>query len=208
MDSLPAKPPTSRGGRDHDKDRTKNRDKNRDRNHRRSRHSDRDGDRVKDRDRDRDRDRDYNRRRHRRRSTSPAQPSSKRPRTSDASHKGKEPVRNGYHEPGEIKVKAPEIGDDFIPLAASDTEGSPQGKPRSERARQKEKATEREWDIGKLPRAGDGEGRGVKRKYDLVLDEEDDRAYGRRQRFEPNDARKTPWVSQVDWDSCQNVAEM
>ena len=48
----------------------------------------------------------------------------------------------------------------------------------------------------------------MKRKYDFASDEEDDRADRRRQRFEPYDARKTPWVSQVDWDSCHNVAEM
>lgn len=200
MDSLPAKPSSSRG--DRDKDRTQNRD----RSHRRSRHSDRDGDRV--RDRDRDRGRNNNRRRHRRRSTSPAQPSSKRPRTSGASHKGKEPMRNGNPEPGEIKVKTPEIGDDFVPFAVSDAEDSPQGEPRSERVRQreKEKVGEREWDVGKPPRTGDEERRSTKRKY--ASDEEDDRAYRRRQRFEPYDARKTPWVSQVDWDSCRNVAEM
>lgn len=202
MDSLPAKPSSSRGERNRDKDRAKNRDRNR----RRSRHSDRDAD--KDRDRDRDRDRNHNRRHHRRRSVSPTQPSSKRPRTSGASRKGKEPIRNGDPEPGEIKVKAPEIGDDFIPLGASDTEDSPQAKPRSERARQKEKATGREWDKGKPRRTGDEDGRGVKRKYDFASDEEDDRADRRRQRFEPYDARKTPWVSQVDWDSCHNVAEM
>jgi non-canonical poly(A) RNA polymerase PAPD5/7 len=204
MDSLPAKPPSSRGGRDRDKDRPKNRD----RNHRRSRRSDRDEDRDKDKDRDRDRDRNHNRHRHRRRSISPAQPSSKRPRTSGASRKSKEPIRNADPTQGEINVKAPEIGDDFIPLAVSDTEDSPQAKPRSERARQKERATGREWDIGKPPRTGDEEGRGLKRKYDFASDEEDDRADRRRKRFEPYDTRKTPWVSQVDWDSCHNVAEM
>ncbi|KAH0826966.1 hypothetical protein J3R83DRAFT_4625 [Lanmaoa asiatica] len=72
--------------------------------------------------------------------------------------------------------------------------------------RQKEKATEREWDKGKPPRMGDEEGRGMKRKYGS--DEEDDRAHRRRQSFKPYDARKAPWVPQVDWDSCHNVAEM
>ena len=90
----------------------------------------------------------------------------------------------------------------------SDTEASPQEKPRSERARQKEKATEREWDVGKPPRKSDKDGRGMKRKHDSAFDDEEDRAYRRRQRLEPYDARKTPWVSQVEWDSCHNVAEM
>lgn len=199
MDSLPTKPLSSQGGRDRDRDQTKNRN----RNHRRSRRSG-DGDR----DRDRDKDRTYSRRHRRRRSTSPAQPSSKRPRMSNASHKGKEPIRNGDPEPGEINIKAPEIGDDFIPFGASDTEASPREKPRSERARQKEKATEREWDIGKPPRMDDREGRGMKRKSDSAFDEEDDRGHRRRQRFESYDNKKTPWVSQVDWDSCHNVADM
>lgn len=101
----------------------------------------------------------------------------------------------------------PEIGDDFVPFAVSDGEDSPRAKLRSERARQKEKAPEREWDVGKPPRTGD-EGRGTKRKHDSALNDEDDRARRRRQRFEPYDDRKTPWVSQVDWDSCHNVAEM
>ncbi|KAG8217937.1 hypothetical protein J3R82DRAFT_6104 [Butyriboletus roseoflavus] len=199
MDSLPAKPPSSRGGRDRDRDRTKDRD----RSHRRSRHNERDGNR----DRDKDRDRNHSRRHHRRRSTSPTQPSSKRPRTSGASHKGTERMRNGDAEPGEIRIKTPEIGDDFIPFGGSDAEVSPQEKPRSERARQKERAAGREWDVGKPPRTGDKEGRGMKRKPDSAFDEEDDRAYRRRQRFEPYVARKAPWVSQVDWD-CHNVAEM
>lgn len=196
MDTLPAKPSSSRGGRNHDKDRPKNRDESR----HRPRHRDRDGDKA----RDRDRDQNHHRRRHPRRSTSPTQLPSKRSRTSRTNHKGKEPIRNGDIEPGEIKIKTPEIGDDFIPLAASGTEASHE-KPRSERARQKEKGKEREWDIGKPPRTGDEEGRGTKRKYDYVFDEEDVRAYSRRQRFE---SRKAPWVSQVDWDSCHNVAEM
>ncbi|KAF9242103.1 hypothetical protein BU15DRAFT_87016 [Melanogaster broomeanus] len=46
------------------------------------------------------------------------------------------------------------------------------------------------------------------RKYDFVFDEEDDWAYRRRPRYEQHVARKVPWVSQVDWDSCHNVAEM
>jgi len=117
-------------------------------------------------------------------------------------------MRNGDPEPGEIKIKTSEIGDDFVPFAVSDAEDSPQGEPRSERARQreKEKGAEREWDTGKPPRTGDEEGRGTKRKR--AFDDEGDRAYRRRQRFEPYDARKTPWVSQVDWDSCCNVGEM
>lgn len=200
MDSLPTKPLRSQGGRDPDRDQTKKRD----RNHHRSRHNERDGDKE----RDRNREQSHNRRRHRRRSTSPAQSSSKRPRMSSASHKGKEPIHNDDPEPGEIKVKTPEIGDDFIPFGVSGREASPREKPRSERARQKEKATEREWDIGKPQRMDDGEGRGTRRKHDSSFDEEDDRAYRRKQRFEPYDIRKTPWVSQVDWDSCHNVAEM
>ena len=111
-------------------------------------------------------------------------------------------MRHGDVELGEIKM--PELGNNFIPLGMNDTEVS-QEKPRSERVRQKEKGTEHEWDVGKAQRMGREDGRGTKRKYDDVSDEVDDRAYRRRQRFEP---RKAPWVSQVDWDSCRNVAEM
>ena len=111
-------------------------------------------------------------------------------------------MRNGDVELGEMKLA--DIGDDFIPLGMSDTEVSLE-KPRSERARQKEKEREREWDVGKPRRMGREDGRGTKRKYGDVSDGEDDRAYRRRERFEP---RKAPWVSQVDWDSCRNVAEM
>ena len=190
MDSLPAKPSSSRGDRDRDRDRARNKDKN----HHRPRHKDRDGDK------DRHRDRNYNHRHRRRRSPSPAPPSSKRPRTSDTRDKGKKPIRNG-----DINVKTPELGDDFVPFVVSGEEDDPQGKPRSERARQKGK--ERDWDVGKPPR-GDEENRGRKRKYDSAFDEDVDRAYKRKQRFESYATRKTPWVSQVEWDSCHNVAEM
>ncbi|KAF8121989.1 hypothetical protein EV363DRAFT_1183897 [Boletus edulis] len=86
----------------------------------------------------------------------PIQPSQKRPRTTDARHKGKAPIRNGDPESGEININTPEIGDDFIPFGVSEEEDCPQGKPRSEMARQKEKATEREWDVGKPPRTHEG----------------------------------------------------
>ena len=187
MDTLPPKPPSSKGRCDRDRDRTKDKDES----CRRSRHHDRDGDRKGDKDRDRNR----RHRHHCRRSASPTEPASKRPRSSGASHKGKEPMRDGDVEPGMTLFR----------VGVSNTEVSLE-KPRSEQARQNEKGTEREWDVGKLQRMGREDGRGTKRKYDDVSDGEDDRAYRRRERFE---SRKAPWVSQVDWDSChRNVAEM
>ena len=165
MDTLPPKPPSSKGRCDRDRDRTKDKDES----CRRSRHHDRDGDRKGDKDRDRNR----RHRHHCRRSASPTEPASKRPRSSGASHKGKEPMRDGDIEPGMTLFR----------VGVSNTEVSLE-KPRSEQARQNEKGTEREWDVGKLQRM----------------------AYRRRERFE---SRKAPWVSQVDWDSChRNVAEM
>ncbi|KAF8447419.1 hypothetical protein L210DRAFT_3641366 [Boletus edulis BED1] len=106
-------------------------------------------------------------------------------------------MRNGDPESGDINIKTPEIGDDFIPFGVSEEEYCPQGKPRSEMARQKEKATEREWDVGKPPRPDEEEGSGMKKKYDPAFDDEDNGSSG-----------MTPWVSQVDWDCCHNVAEM
>ncbi|KIJ09079.1 hypothetical protein PAXINDRAFT_102356 [Paxillus involutus ATCC 200175] len=194
MDSQSSKPSSSRRDRYRDRERKKSRDKDRD-NYR---------------SRNRDRDHDRGRNRHDRpRSTSPAEPSSKRQRTS-ASRKGKEPVRNGDRELGEVEVKVSEIGDDFIPLGVSDNEATPsEEKRRSEKTRQEEKGAEREWDRGKTTRQDrDEESPGTKRKYELVFDEEDDWAYRRSQRYERPVARMAPWVSQVDWDSCRNVGEM
>jgi non-canonical poly(A) RNA polymerase PAPD5/7 len=194
MDSQSSKPSSSRRDRYRDKERKKSRDKDRDN--------------YRSRNRDRDHDRGRNRP-DRPRSTSPAEPSSKRQRTS-ASRKGKEPVRNGDRELVEVEVKVSEIGDDFIPLGVSDNEATPsEEKRRSEKTRQEEKGAEREWDRGKTTRRDrDEESPGTKRKYELVFDEEDDWAYRRSQRYERPVARMAPWVSQVDWDSCRNVGEM
>ncbi|KAF9218364.1 hypothetical protein BS17DRAFT_742293 [Gyrodon lividus] len=194
MDTQSSKPSSSRQDRDRDRERKKSKEKDRD--NTRSRH--------------RDRDRGQNRH-NRPRSASPAGPSSKRQRTSGGGRKGKEYARNGDHEPGEVEVKVPEVGDDFIPFLVDDNEAPPpsEEKRRSEKTRHQDKAPEREWDRGKALRLDrDEESHGTKRKYDLVFDEEDDWAYRKSQRYERQVTRMAPWVSQVDWDSCLNVAEM
>ena len=201
MDTLPQKPPSSRRDRERDerrRSRHHDRDRDRDRNGDRARDKDRDRrdrdrDRTRDRNREKDKDRNYHQYRVSRRSASPP-PSHlpKRPRQSSYNDKGegKESLRNGD---ATLALKSAEIGDDFIPIGASDKEDSPRTeKHRPEKGKEKE---QREWDVGKPP------SRGIKRKHDVL----DDGEQGWHTRFEP---RKTPWVSHVDWDTCHNVAEM
>ncbi|KAH7929632.1 hypothetical protein BV22DRAFT_1056505 [Leucogyrophana mollusca] len=124
-------------------------------------------------------------------------------------------------EPGEVLAgpsKTFESNDDFIPFAteSDDAASEPEELRREDRLRGKERAHEREWDRGKGRSRGDDRerdrdrdnSRGEKRKYDMVFDfdDKDDSSY-RRQK-PPSASRKAPWVSDVDWDSCHNVAEM
>ncbi|EIW84734.1 hypothetical protein CONPUDRAFT_47123 [Coniophora puteana RWD-64-598 SS2] len=145
-----------------------------------------------------------------------SEPPTKRARkNSDVKGKGKakaddEPIP----EDGELEWEGESFaqGDDFIPFFADDES------PRSTR---KERAPEREWDVGKNRRDWDRDrdrtrdrdrdrerDRGAKRSYDFVFDEDElvGRAYGHDRGRAPS--RKTPWVHLVDWDGCHNVAEM
>ncbi|KAG2089214.1 hypothetical protein BD769DRAFT_1527146 [Suillus cothurnatus] len=143
----------------------------------------------------------------------PKEPRSKRARTNG---KGKE--KESELELGELpndSSRSFEIGDEFIPFAVSDNEAEApktQDSRRSNVEITQEKTREREWDKGKLDTHGDGSrhggGRGTKRTYEMVFDDEDLRDHRkRRQDFHPT-SRKAPWIAKVDWDGCHNVAEM
>lgn len=139
----------------------------------------------------------------------PKEPPPKRARTND---KGKS--RNTELELGELpngSGRAFDIGDDFLPFVVGDDEDIVS---KTQESCGREKAPEREWDKGKTkPEDGDGShdrdrgGRGTKRKYEMVFDEDSLDYRQRRQHYHPA-SRKAPWVSNVDWDSCHNVAEM
>ncbi|KAI6139581.1 hypothetical protein BKA82DRAFT_4223326 [Pisolithus tinctorius] len=95
------------------------------------------------------------------------------------------------------------IGDDFIPFEVGE-DGGTADQHEQLYARQKGKGVEREWDKGKLlhEHDGDSRSRGTKRKHDDLSDD-DGRNYKRTWPV----ARSAPWVNDVDWDSCHNVAE-
>ena len=64
-------------------------------------------------------------------------------------------------------------------------------------------AYNREWDKGK-GRARDSESSGRKRKHD-----ETEEGYGSRRRtVDAATLKRAPWAADVDWDQCNNVAEM
>ncbi|KAG2150705.1 uncharacterized protein EDB93DRAFT_1249720 [Suillus bovinus] len=142
----------------------------------------------------------------------PKEPRSKRARTNG---KGKE--KDSELELGELpddSSRTFEIGDEFIPFAVSDDEAEAPKKDshRSNVEITKEKAREREWDKGKRESHGvgshDGGGRGTKRTYEMVFDDEDLRDHRKRRQDFPPTSRKAPWIAKVDWDSCLNVPEM
>ncbi|KAH7914043.1 hypothetical protein BJ138DRAFT_1133701 [Hygrophoropsis aurantiaca] len=197
MDSLPRKPSSksgnSRRSRQKDKDRTpKDRSDPKERESRRNGHHD---------------SRTHSPR------ASEGRPPNKRARTSD---KRKEKAKYSDSEPADVQAgpsKTFESNDDFIPFLIESEDATPEPEePRhDDRLRVKERASEREWDKGKDTRRmderdKDRDGRhGEKRKYDMIFDpaDTDDWAYRRQP-----PSRKAPWVRDVDWDSCNNVAEM
>lgn len=144
----------------------------------------------------------------------PKEPRSKRARTN-----GKGKKKDSELELGELPNDSSrpfEIGDEFIPFAVSDNEAEApkiQDSHRSNVEITKEKAREREWDKGKRETHGDhgsrdGGGRGIKRTYEMVFDDEDLRDHRKRRQDFPPTSRKAPWIAKVDWDGCLNVAEM
>jgi non-canonical poly(A) RNA polymerase PAPD5/7 len=136
-------------------------------------------------------------------SDTPKEPPLKRARTN-----GKGKGKDTELELGELpsgSSRAFDLGDDFLPFVVSDEE---EKISKTQESHRREKVPEREWDKGK-PREGDEDrgGRGTKRKYEMVFDEDSWDHRQRRQDYHPT-SRKTPWVDDVDWDSCHNVAEM
>lgn len=143
------------------------------------------------------------------RSSSPVDRPSKRARVEGSSKgKGKELVRGDDEiELGEIEVGKKiqhGIGDDFIPFEVGEDGGAAYQHEQLD-ARPKGKEVEREWDKGKLLHGHDGDSRsrGTKRKHDDLSDD-DGRTYKRTWPV----ARSAPWVNNVDWDGCRNVAEL
>ncbi|KAL4080781.1 hypothetical protein J3A83DRAFT_4121423, partial [Scleroderma citrinum] len=173
--------------------RSSRRDQDRDHNKKRKKYNDGDSHRTRNRDRDWDR--------HRIHSPSPFASPSRRTRT-ERSRKGKEPVHDVV-EPGELEdeTKIHNIGDDFIPLDASDGEASAAEVRRSGKG----KAPEREWDKGKPPRYDDHLGRSTKRRHDDLSDGDDRR---RRRTGRQVPSRSAPWIVNTDWGNCRNVAEV
>jgi non-canonical poly(A) RNA polymerase PAPD5/7 len=141
----------------------------------------------------------------------------KEPRSKRARNNGKGKEKDSELELGELPndLSRPfEIGDEFIPFAVSDDEAEAPITRDSRRSNVEiinEKAREREWDKGKRETHGDGPrdggGRGTKRTYEMIFDDEDLRDH-RQRRQDFRTSRKAPWVTKVDWDSCLNVAEM
>ena len=139
----------------------------------------------------------------------PKAPPLKRTRTDD-----KRKFRDTELELGELPngpSRAFDIGDDFLPFVVSDDEAKVS---KTQESHRREKVPEREWDKGKR-REGDDDGsrdqdrgsRGTKRKYEMVFDE-DSWDYMQRRQDHHHPSRKAPWVADVNWDGCRNVAEM
>jgi hypothetical protein len=142
------------------------------------------------------------------------------------------PLQNGVNgEAREHKVSAStlELGEDFIPLPMSPP-SSPSEKDFRRRERRRDGDGGREWDIGEdireaqrrrdrdqrrkdrersLSRSRDkgkerAHGSNQNGKHEMVFDFRD----GYSERRVDTTSRKAPWVSDVDWESCRNVAEM
>lgn len=62
---------------------------------------------------------------------------------------------------------------------------------------------EREWDRGKRGRSDRDRDRvGSTKQYEMVFEFDD------LQRFDPYSSKKAPWVVDIEWEDCKNVAEM
>ncbi|KAF4576374.1 hypothetical protein EYR36_001028 [Pleurotus pulmonarius] len=123
------------------------------------------------------------------------------------------PVRNGKDtSPSKGKSRSDVRGDER-------GDGSGKGKARDV------DPPVREWDRGKPPlkddrdrdryarrrdRDGDrqGDGRGRKREYDRIDENGDMRRDETRRTTHYTESLKAPWTKDVDWDACNNVAEM
>ncbi|KAF9014210.1 hypothetical protein BDQ17DRAFT_1386693 [Cyathus striatus] len=118
-----------------------------------------------------------------------------------------------------------EENDDFIPFTFSDPEiddevpsksvDKGKGKERARddepslpessnsKSRKRSPPPEREWDRGKSKEMNTNSSTG---KYDLIFDE-DDWYTNKKQRMDAA-TRRAPWVNDMNWDDCKNVAEL
>ncbi|KAI0320708.1 hypothetical protein OF83DRAFT_1052529 [Amylostereum chailletii] len=110
-----------------------------------------------------------------------------------------------------------DFGEDFVPFGFSDeTEKNKDDEQRGEERRRdkdrdRERRNEREWDRGK-GKAGDwdrdaerDERKTRKRK---VGDYDPDDGYGNKKQRLDAASRKAPWLENVEWEGCSNVAEL
>lgn len=101
--------------------------------------------------------------------------------------------------PTAVEEPSFENNSDFIALGFED---DPEVHDRS-RKEDKEEPREREWDKGK-GRAQDRDNTGgKKRKADFDRND----GYNKKERMDAA-SRKAPWVTDVDWEGCANVAEL
>jgi len=71
------------------------------------------------------------------------------------------------------------------------------------RKEDKEESRVRDWDIGKGKAQDRGDVGGKKRKADFDRND----GYNKKERMDAA-SRKAPWVTDVDWEGCANVAEL
>jgi non-canonical poly(A) RNA polymerase PAPD5/7 len=87
-------------------------------------------------------------------------------------------------------VALPSFGEDFVGFVASDDEDA-----------EEPQKPAREWDVGKPSRA-DERDRGRRRDH-----EREDGYANKKERMNAS-SRRAPWVDDVAWEDCANVAEM
>lgn len=101
--------------------------------------------------------------------------------------------------PTAVEEPSFENNSDFIALGYED---DPEVHDRS-RKEDKEEPREREWDKGKGKAQDRDNVGGKKRKADFDRND----GYNKKERMDAA-SRKSPWVTDVDWEGCANVAEL
>jgi len=112
--------------------------------------------------------------------------------------------------PGQTKIvprTSTAFVEDYIALFSDGEEAQNEKDKSKESVREAQPANNREWDQGKVRERSRGRGgeSTKKRKHDAV-DFEDGYA-NKKQRMNAA-SRKAPWVYDIDWEDCRNVAEM
>lgn len=161
-------------------------------------------------------------------STEPRRP--RRPRDKGLSQQPNPPSSTDKKVPTSPRAKAGEPpvltaafpeGGDFIPFDDSGPELEKTQQPGQDQRERKRSPPTREWDRGKVrvrepsPPSDqrkrrerswerDQKDSGRKRKHDTTFDD----GYENKKQRTDAASRKAPWVSDVNWESCTNVAEM